>query len=78
MRKQIRYREWEEEPSNWVNYVDHNGEYMDEVSGEYLDAEMVHEARKDEMREIEKHNVYTKVPIEECWKETGKNPIGTK
>ena len=58
--------------------MDHNGEYRDEVSGEYLDAEMEHEARKDEMREIEKHNVYTKVSIEECWRETGKGPIGTK
>ena len=29
------------------------------------------------MREINKHNVYVKVPIEECWANTGKGPIGT-
>jgi predicted TPR repeat methyltransferase len=32
----------------------------------------------EEMKEINKHNVYEKVPIEERWTNTGKDPIGTR
>ena len=32
----------------------------------------------EEMKEINKHTVYEKVPIEECWTNTGKDPIGTR
>ena len=37
VRRQARYREWEEDPGNWVMYVDRLGQYWDEVSGEKLD-----------------------------------------
>ena len=30
------------------------------------------------MTEFDKHAVYTKVPIQECWDNTGKAPIGVK
>ena len=30
------------------------------------------------MAEVCKHGVYIKVPIEQCWKETGKDPIGVR
>ena len=30
------------------------------------------------METFKKHGVYEKVPIEECWKETGKGPVGEK
>ena len=30
------------------------------------------------MQELAKHGVYTKVPLAECWKETGAAPIGTR
>ena len=36
------------------------------------------EARGVEMEEIRKHAVYDKVPLDECYKETGKPPIGTR
>jgi hypothetical protein len=39
---------------------------------------LVKKARIEEMKEVSKHNVYTKVPIEECWTNTGKDPIGTR
>ena len=52
--------------------------YWDDLSGEELDAEGVDAARKEEMEEYKKHGVYTKVPIKECWDETGKEPIGTR
>ena len=58
--------------------MDWDGKYKDEVSGEVLTEEGVIKARKEEMEEIRKHGVYVKVPIEECWRETGKKPIGTK
>ncbi len=29
----------------------------------------------EEMHEVHKHNVYTKVPIEDCWDRTGKSPV---
>ena len=35
-------------------------------------------ARAEEMEEVRKHNVYVKVPIEHCLRETGKMPIGTR
>ena len=30
------------------------------------------------MVEVSKFNVYEKVPIQNCWNETGKDPIGTR
>ncbi len=30
------------------------------------------------METFKKHGLYEKVPIEECWKETGKAPVGVK
>ena len=50
----------------------------DDISGEPLDMEQVKEARKEEMKEFNKHEVYIKVPLQECWDETGKEPIGTR
>ena len=40
--------------------------------------ELVEAARKVEMETFKKHGLYEKVPIEECWKETGKGPVGVK
>ena len=31
----------------------------------------------EEMQHVTKHAVYEKVPVSQCWKETGKNPIKT-
>ena len=43
-----------------------------------LITELVNIARHEEMEEIMKHNVYSKVSEEECWEITGKAPIGTR
>ena len=51
---------------------------FDDISGEPLDAEGVKEARKEEIREVRKHEVYVKVPLKECWDATVKDPIGTR
>ena len=75
---QIRKRSWEEDDCSWIAYLDWNGTYKDEVSGEVLDAEGVKEARREEIKELRKHDVYRKVPIEECWASTGQDPIKVK
>jgi hypothetical protein len=61
----------EEQTMNWE-------EFWDDISGEPLDPLGVHNARKEEMAEIAKHKVYTKVPLTECWEKTGKAPIGVR
>ena len=51
------------------------GTAWDDVSGKVLDKEMVHQARKEEIDEFHKHEVYTQTELAECWKETGKAPV---
>ncbi len=48
---------------------------MDELSNRKLDKEEVVKARLEELRQVYQHKVYRKVPIQECWDVTGKNPI---
>ena len=35
-------------------------------------------AREEELAEFRKHNVYAKVPLEECYRITKKGPIGVR
>ena len=64
-----------EDYKGMVNVIEQQ-EFYDNLSGEWLDPGMVREARRVEMEEVEKHNVYEKLPIDECHKETGKPPKG--
>ena len=48
------------------------------MSGEILPYEQVNKARADEIVEIRKHNLYSKVPLEKCWENTGKRPLGVR
>lgn len=50
----------------------------DDVSGAELKPNLVKFARKEEIYQFEKHQVYQKVQEEECWKVMGKPLIGTK
>ena len=52
--------------------------FLDDVSGKLLDAKLVRQAREDEKVGVNKHNVFTKVPIQECFDNTGAAPISTK
>lgn len=52
--------------------------FWNSVSGKPLDFEGVLMAREDEMQEFRKYRVYHKVPVQECYENTGKGPIGTK
>ena len=50
----------------------------DDQTGEELDPHMVRQARNEEMHEVDKHQLYLKVPIQECWDKTGKAPTKTR
>ena len=56
----------------------HHGVYMDDISGKLLDPELVRTAREEEMQVFREHNVFTFVPLQDCWTITGKGPIGTR
>ena len=63
----------EEESETW----DQMEKAWDDVTGEELDSNGGMIARKEEIKEVQKHEVYHKVPIKECWDKTGKAPIKT-
>ena len=53
-------------------------QFWDDITGQELKTDLVRQARKEEMLEFQKHDVYTKVPIAECLGTTGKKPIGVR
>ncbi len=50
----------------------------DDMSGKALGNRGVEAARSEEMQEVKKHRVHTKVSIQQCREETGSDPIGTR
>ena len=46
--------------------------YVDDIAGDLLDSDMVKRARAEDLRHFHEHQVYVKVPIEECRQRTGK------
>ena len=52
--------------------------YWDDLSGKRLNESGVRKARSEELGELAKHGVYTKVPVSQCWNRTGSKPIGTR
>ena len=52
--------------------------FWDDVSGRALKSNLVREAREDERQGCISANVFTKVPIRECWDSTGEAPISTR
>ena len=56
-----------------------DGDYfLDDLSGRELDPALVRKARAEEIEVLAEHEVYSKVPISECLRVTGKNPIGSR
>ena len=51
---------------------------IDDQSGAVLEPRLMREARQAEIAYFKSMNVYTKVPIAECWRETGRAPISTR
>ena len=64
-----------EEKWNGNEYLE---EYIDDMSGQHLERDLVRAACKEEMDKLSEHEVYTKRPIAECVEATGKKPIGSK
>ena len=50
----------------------------DDVSGASLDPRLVKKARQEEMKYFKEMGVYVKVPKQECWSQTGKEPIAVR
>ena len=48
-----------------------------ELTGECLPADLVQSAREEECRFMEEWGVWQAVPVSECWRCTGKRPLGT-
>ena len=61
-----------------VYCLDSFGPCWDEVPHRKLNNEEVQKARLAELVQVYKHRVYTKVPIQECINEAGKNPISVR
>ena len=55
-----------------------DGEYVDQKTGEDLDPELAKMARLEEIKFMERIELYEEVPLEECWRKTGRPPISTK
>ena len=55
-----------------IESVDGEGEFLDDVSGVPLDNKGVRKARREEIEEFRKHEVYVHVLIKECYDSTGK------
>ena len=53
------------------------GEFFD-VNGNPLESRLVREARQEEVQEIIRRGVYSKVPLEECYRVTGKALVGIR
>ena len=51
---------------------------MDDISGRALKTDLVRDAREDERRGCIDSNVFSKVPIQDCFKTTGDAPISTR
>jgi len=66
------------EETDWIMNITAEQLFYDDLSGEALDGQLVKLARAEEMTEFDKHTVYTKVPLKECWDVTGKAPIGVR
>ena len=60
--KQLEMRSWDEYDNSWIAYLDWDGNYRDETSGELLDPEGAKEARKEEIKELYKHGARATVP----------------
>ena len=67
----------EEGVPDFENFFDYEATY-DEYTGAELPPELVEKAKQEELETYRKHAVYTKMPRSECFRITGKPPIGVR
>ena len=72
------YKFWGDISQMAYDSMQSQAHFYDDISGEELDSSMVMAARTEELQEFFKHGVYEQVPIEECYEQTGKSPIGVR
>lgn len=58
-----------------VYYMDHEGKFWEEVSGDQLSSEELIVARLDEIKQLHSHEVYDKLPLSMGWQSTGRAPV---
>jgi hypothetical protein len=68
-----RVKDEDEELAAWPAAV-----VYDEVTGAVLPPELVRQARAEEVKFMLDWGVWERAPISDCWRETGKAPIGSK
>jgi hypothetical protein len=54
------------------------GETYDEITGATLPADLVRKARAEEVDFMLKWGVWERAPVADCWRDTGRAPIGSK
>ena len=64
-----------EEKSYENEYID-KARFIDDVTGKPLDPGLVRAARAEEIQGVSKYGVWIKVPLKECYDNTGKAPVG--
>ena len=50
----------------------------DDQTRRQLDLNEVRKARKEELNEVDKHTLWIKVALKECWDKAGKGPVKTR
>ena len=73
---QDRTRNEDEEVAAWA--AGPSGETFDEITGAVLPPKLVQQARAEEIKFMLDWNVWERAPIADCWRETGRAPIGSK
>ena len=57
---------------------DYWADVWDDVRGGKLDGELVARARREEIEYMKKRGIWEVVPLGECWRRTGKAPVGVR
>jgi len=69
----------EEDPVLDTHKKEDNGQTaFDDVTGKVLDHDCVKAAREEELAELERRGVYTKITLDERWRLTGRAPVGVR
>jgi hypothetical protein len=73
---QGRTRDEDDEVAAWA--AGPAGETFDEITGAVLPPKLVQQARAEEIKFMLDWKVWQRAPITDCWRETGRAPIGSK
>ncbi len=72
IREERRGRSWRPRRTSFRRGISRTAEIWTRRTDE-LDPEKMHEAREEELKELERR-VYVKASVQECWERTGKAP----